>query len=1076
MGKSFQTIDRLASGLARRIIRWRWTVLISAVISAILVGYGAGRLQFANNYRVFFSDENPELVAFEDLQATYTKNDNILFVLEPSDGDVFSASTISLVEELTQDAWRIPYAIRVDSISNFQHSYGREDDLIVEDLFRDGALLEDSERMRRGEIALAEPLLRNQLITDDGSVTAINVVMQYPEESLSEIPEAVKFARSLRDDYSRRYPGVRISLTGVSMLNHAFAETGIADLGTLVPLMFGVITLLTLLIIRSFAATFATLVVILLSTLIGMGWAGFSGIDLTPISGTAPIIILTLAIADSIHILTTLRSSMRQGLGKNEAIVESLRLNFLPVAITSLTTVVGFLALNFSDSPPFWHLGNITAIGIGAAWVYSITVLPALMSILPYRAPHSSEANIGERLMERLADFVVRYPRQLLIATGASALVLTAFIPSIDLNDQWIEYFDHRIEFRRDSDRALEHFGMYPIEYSLPARTAGGVSDPEYLTYLENFTEFLREQPNVRHVYSFSDIMQRLNKNLHGEDPNYYRIPSDRDEAAQYLLLYELSLPYGLDLNDRINIDKSATRVTATLAGVDSIQTRAFLNETRSWMAENLPTWMQTEPTGAAVMFTHIAGRNVANMVSGTLIAILLISLILMLALRSVRLGLLSLIPNGLPILAAFGAWALLVGKVGFSVATVASISLGIIVDDTVHLLSKYVRARDERGGTAADAIRYAFKSVGVAIVISTIILVSGFLVLLTSSFKINVDMGLLTALAIGFALILDFLFLPALLLLVDRVNSPHYLEGAIDMNTSTPSTRRPATQLATWIAGLFVTGALSFAVLPHPTSAAELVETDGVTAIRGTTDMERRGFEIAARSDRSDRGFGDSEVSVQMVLRNAAGRQSSRSLDLTTLEVPDEGSGDKSLVVFDSPNDIKGTALLSHAQILEPDDQWLFLPALKRVKRISSANKSGPFVGSEFAFEDFTALELNKYDYRWVREETLDGMQTDVIERIPRYEDSGYSRQLSWVDRDVYQVRKVEFYDRRGDLLKTLMLSDYREYDGVWRSHRMEMVNHQTGKSTDLIYSDYRFNVGLANDDFEKGRLTRLR
>ncbi|HEY5622490.1 MAG TPA: outer membrane lipoprotein-sorting protein, partial [Gammaproteobacteria bacterium] len=247
-------------------------------------------------------------------------------------------------------------------------------------------------------------------------------------------------------------------------------------------------------------------------------------------------------------------------------------------------------------------------------------------------------------------------------------------------------------------------------------------------------------------------------------------------------------------------------------------------------------------------------------------------------------------------------------------------------------------------------------------------------------------------------------------------------------------------------------------------------------TEVRGESEAERRGFEVAARADRSDRGFGDSRVQLEMVLRNSAGRESTRSLAITTLEVPDETVGDKSLVVFDSPHDIKGTALLSYARILDPDDQWLFLPALKRVKRISSANKSGPFVGSEFAFEDFTALELNKYDYEWLREEELDGVVSDVVERSPRYENSGYSRQVSWVDREVFQVRKVEFYDRRGGLLKTLTLSDYREYAGVWRSHRMEMINHQTGKSTDLIYGNYEFGVGLDDDDFERGVLTRLR
>jgi predicted RND superfamily exporter protein len=448
MGSSFKAIDAFASALARAVIRWRWLVVTAAIAVAGLVGSGAANLEFANNYRVFFSAENPELRAFEELQATYTKNDNFLFVLEPETGDAFSRDTISAVELLTREAWQIPYAIRVDSISNFQHSYGIEDDLIVEDLFRDGAFLDDGERARRGEIALAEPLLRNQLVTADGRVTAVNVVLQYPEESLTEIPEAVTFARGVRDQLAMEYPDIQFSLTGVSMLNNAFAETGTADLGTLVPLMFGVILLLTLLIMRSIAATVATVAVIVLSTMVAMGAAGFVGMPLTPISGAAPIIILTLAIADSIHILTSLRTAMREGSAKTEAIVEALRLNFLPVSITSLTTIIGFLALNFSDSPPFWHLGNVTAVGIAAAWAFSLTVLPALIQMLPYRVARSDVPGLGARFMSRLADVVIAYPRQLLVTVGASVLVLTAFIPTIDFNDQWTQYFDERIEDR----------------------------------------------------------------------------------------------------------------------------------------------------------------------------------------------------------------------------------------------------------------------------------------------------------------------------------------------------------------------------------------------------------------------------------------------------------------------------------------------------------------------------------------------------------------------------------------------------------------------------------------------------
>jgi predicted RND superfamily exporter protein len=784
MGTYFKAIDRFAAALTRRVIARRWWVISGAVLLAAVIGVGAGRLEFSTNYRVFFSEANPELQAFENLQNTYTKNDNFFFVIEPRAGGAFDAETLAAVEQLTEAAWQIPYAIRVDSVSNFQHTYAIEDDLIVEDLVSNAADRDSDYLGDRRDVALAEPLLRDQIVTSDAGVTAVNVVLQYPEKGLMEVPEAVGFARDLKTQIETDFPNVQIHLTGVSMLNNAFAETGMTDAGTLMPLMFVVIFALTWLIIRSFTATLSTLIVIALSTIVGMGAAGFAGVKLTPIAMSAPIVILTLAVADSIHILLSLRGLMREGFGKAEALVEAVRVNFLPVSITSLTTIVGFLSLNFSDSPPYWHLGNITAVGIAAAWLYSVTLLPALISVLPYRTKQVDGDGWSQRAMDRLADIVIAHYRKFFVGMGVAALALIAFIPTIDFNDQWVEYFDERIEFRTDSDEAQEFFGLYPIEYSVPAAGPGGVSEPEFLANLENFADFLRAHPSVTHVYSLSDIMKRLNRNMHGDDAAYYRIPDDRELSAQYLLLYELSLPYGLDLNDRINVDKSATRVTATVSRATTAETRQFFADVDQWMDDNWPAYMRTEPTSAAVMFTYISERNMQNMIAGTILAIAAIALIMMFALRSVRLGVLSLVPNGLPILTTFGAWALLVGEVGFSVATVASISLGIIVDDTVHLLSKYVRARDERGLTVEDSIRYAFRNVGMAIVVNTIILTAGFLVMTTSAFKMNVDLGLMTVLAIVFALILDFLFLPAMLLLGKRDSEPR-VAGQLELQAS---------------------------------------------------------------------------------------------------------------------------------------------------------------------------------------------------------------------------------------------------------------------------------------------------
>ena len=259
--------------------------------------------------------------------------------------------------------------------------------------------------------------------------------------------------------------------------------------------------------------------------------------------------------------------------------------------------------------------------------------------------------------------------------------------------------------------------------------------------------------------------------------------------------------------------------------------------------------------------------------------------------------------------------------------------------------------------------------------------------------------------------------------------------------------------------------------------TATLLVSLTSSPGIAAETEAEKKGYEIAARSDRSDRGFTDSTVNLKMVLQNKAGKKSERDMFIQTLEIPDEQVGDKTMMVFRSPADIKGTALLSYAKILDPDDQWLYLPALKRVKRISSVNKSGPFVGSEFAFEDFTSLELNKYSYKFIKVETYEGMACDVVERYPNYEHSGYTRQISWIDQETAQVRKVEFYNRRDALLKTLTLTEYKKYDDAyWRAHKLHMVNHQTGKSTDLIYEDYAFKTGLKEGDFVKGKLSRNR
>ncbi len=758
--------DRLASSIVDLVVRRPWLTILATLILVLSAGSGLRFIEFSTNYRVFFSPQNPELVAFEDFQRTYTKNDNILFTLKPERDETFSPRVVEAIEALTQEAWQIPYAIRVDSVSNFQHSWADGDTLTVEDLVREGASLQQAELDRRREIAVAEPLLFGKLLARDVRATAINVTLQYPENSEAEVPKAVAAARDIAADIERRFPDITIAISGISMLNNAFAEAGNQDAMTLIPSMYLVLLIAILLTLRSASGTAATLLVVLFSTVIAVGLTGHAGIRLDPISVLATIVIMTLAVADSIHILVTMLTLMGQGRSKLKALRDSIRINFLPVLITSITTVVGFMSLNFSDAPPFWYLGNITAVGIAAAWMLSLTFLPAVLSLLPMTARVSGQ--IGPHIsMGWLARLVTSQYKVALWGTGALAVGLIALLPRVELNDQWVEYFDHRVEFRNHTDFTTDHLsGIYVIEHSIDADGPEGINDPVYLDHLEQFTAWLRAQPEVDHVYSYTDIIKRLNKNMHEDDPAWYRLPDTRDLAGQYLFLYEISLPFGLDLTDRISVDKSSTRVSTTLKNITTSEVRTFLRRTEAWLTHNTPAYMWAKPTSATVMFSFISQRNIESMFMGNLLAVGLIGVILMVSLRSVGLGALSVIPNVLPILMAFGLWGLLVGQVGMAAATVSATALGIVVDSTVHFLTKYLRARRQEGLDKPAAIEYAFNTVGLAILLNTIILASGFLILALSTFKVNVEMGILTAIAIVLALIIDFLFLPALLML----------------------------------------------------------------------------------------------------------------------------------------------------------------------------------------------------------------------------------------------------------------------------------------------------------------------
>jgi len=764
--------NKFAKRWAEFVVRNKWLVLLGSIVLVMVLG-SKGKMEFDGDYHVFFSESNPELEAFDALQDKYTKDDNVILVLSPENSNVFTKENLSAIEELTTTAWNTPYSSRVDAITNFQYTSADGDDLYVDDLSYESSLKSDVEIKEIRKRALNEPLLVHRIINEKGSVTAINITVRLPGvDSAKEIPEVTNAVREMIKEFKAKHPNFQIHTSGLVPLNTAFFESSMNDLAlTMIMLLIVIIT--TFVLTRNIYATIATFFVVIFSIVSSVGFVGLSGIKLTPPSAVFPTMIMTLAVADSIHILITMLQKMRyDGLNKIDALIESMRLNFMPVFITSLTTVIGFLTMNFGEVPPFWDLGNITAFGMTMAFLFSTTTLPALMAVLPVKSKPKKELEEKKNWFSSLGNFVVKQPVRLTVISVVVIGILTFLATKNRFNDEFINYFDESVAFRTDTDYISKNLtGIYNVEFSVSSGESGGINNPVYLKNLNAFENWLNEQPEVIHVNAFSEVARRVNRSMHGDDKSFYRVPESREEAAQYLLLYELSLPFGLDLNNQINVDKSESRVTVTLKNIDSPHMIAFSERCEQWLVDNTPTEMHSLAVSPMLMFSKLGFRQADSMLKGNIIALILISIVLMLALRSFKLGLLSIIPNVTPVLIGFGIWALYKAQINTGMVIVFGMTLGIIVDDTVHFMSKFLRARRELGYDAKEAVVYAFETVGKALVTTTIVLLAGFAVLSTSSFALNSYMARITVIIITAALIIDFILLPSLLILVSKKN-----------------------------------------------------------------------------------------------------------------------------------------------------------------------------------------------------------------------------------------------------------------------------------------------------------------
>lgn len=752
--------------LANIFVRKRLYFFALSILIVFMSSLGLRDAKYSADYRVFFSPSDPHLLAFEDLQNRYTRADNIVFVVAPRNGEVFTHENLLPIEWLTKASWRLPHSLRVDSVTNFPYSIANGDDIVVKDLIEKSDELTEVEINIAKQHALGDPRIVKRLLSEDGRVSAIYVSLNLPRDATSALHELIPMAEELVQQFKVRYPQMDIYMMGLAPFNHSLEKVANQDFQLLGPVMLvlilGIIGWMT----RSFRNSIVTLIVIIASVFVTAAIVTLYGTAFNNINTVAPLVIVTLAIADSVHLLSAFSKKTSSGISNVDAMTQSIEENIKPMFLTCFTTAAGMLGMNTIESPPFREFGNITAIGITLAFWFSLTLLPQL-AVWFGRASRQKAYNENTGVYLATANFVIVHYRRVFYITFGFALVASTLSYLNDLNDDNIGYFKKNIPVRQAVEFANEHLtGVNTIEYSLSTGRDYGITDITFLKKVEAFAEWYRAQPEVKHVWTFNDTLKSLNKNMHDDQEEWYVLPDTAELASQYILLYELSLPVGMDLSNQIDINKSSMRLIVNMEVMKAKHNLALEQRAQKWLEKNAPE-LRTPGASPTIMFSHIGQRNINSIMSGTFGAALVICVLLYLSSKSIQLSLLAVVANVLPSAVMLGLWGVFIGEINMGAAVVFTISTGIVVDDTVHFLTRYSDAQ-RKGYSVDDSIRYTLTYIGHPALTTSLVLISGFGIFMFSNFMVNVTLGIMVAGTIAIALIYDLFFLPSVIKMLD--------------------------------------------------------------------------------------------------------------------------------------------------------------------------------------------------------------------------------------------------------------------------------------------------------------------
>ena len=754
--------------LAETIIRYRPLCIIISLLILAGLAQGLSKINFNPDINAFFPENDTLTTSHLSIEDTYSSMDNAVIGIGVKEGTIFTNEVLSLIEDLTERAWKTPHSLRVDSLSNYSYVSADGDDLYIEP-FLEGSSTYDLKTLKEKELIIEEEeLAYGAIISKDKKTSLINIVFDPPRKDIeAEYQESLNYVLGFLEEARKNHPEVDLIISGIVYMEYQSPMLLKAQMPKLMPTAILVILLTLFLLLRSLVAVAGSFLVILMSVVSAMGSIGFMSGDIAQPFIMVPILIATLAVADCVHLFTLYFQNLDSSRKSKEAMLESLKLNLQPLFLTSLTTAIGFLSLNLAPVEPLRGIGNGVAVGVFLAFIFTVLLLAPIVSY--FNVKQSKNINFQKNIARKLARFSIKNYKKLLVIVPVISCFLMAFIPLNKTNDNPLEFYSERYTTSAADSKWISQRigGTFPVSYELNSQ--GIVSDPEFLREVDKFSEWLASNKEVLHVSSLSKIMKNLNKTLHGKQDEWNIIPTEPDLSAQYLFFYEMSLPYGLDLTNSISQNKESIKLVASLKELGSLEYREFAKRVENYASQNMPEDMVSIGTGTRPIFAFMSNMLITQLIYALGIGIVLITATIILFFRSLRYGMLTSVTNLLPIGVAFGIWAIVSGEISMLVGIGMGTTLGIIVDFTVHFLSKYLHARRQKNLSAEEAVEYAFETVGFALIITSFSLILGFLVLLQAFFIPIHGFVLFSSIAFLSALIIDLLLFPALLITWDK-------------------------------------------------------------------------------------------------------------------------------------------------------------------------------------------------------------------------------------------------------------------------------------------------------------------